>query len=345
MALWTNVDGEAGKPKYLSSADKALTFGMDTTEITAGGDNVTSVAIASAGTRYLETPAVTFSGGGGSSAAATATISGGAVTAIAVSNVGSAYTSAPTVAIAKPKRTIPTSGVTIAEEKFTYSTHGLVAAESVKYFHGGGTAVTGLTNNTEYFVSALGLAANTFRLAASAGAAAGRTALTGFAISGTGGEFTCAATTLAVGDHIAIGGTITGTGSITGHTAGKIYEVSAVTGTSPSVTGFTITQEDGTAVVSTAGNGTGLTLTPYTIVMITGTGNNAQYFEIQATADQATAVSDLGYGAGGIGATHAGWVLRKVGTGGRAGRVFTETLVAMGSMSSDASDDTVLPDA
>lgn len=32
---------------------------------------------------------------------------------------------------------------------------------------------------------------------------------------------------------------------------------------------------------------------------------------------------------------HAGWVLRKEGTGGRAGRVQTEVLVAMGSMTGD----------
>lgn len=41
---------------------------------------------------------------------------------------------------------------------------------------------------------------------------------------------------------------------------------------------------------------------------------------------------------------HAGWNLRTVGTGGRSGRVFYETLVAMGSMAGDASDDTILPD-
>lgn len=35
-------------------------------------------------------------------------------------------------------------------------------------------------------------------------------------------------------------------------------------------------------------------------------------------------------------ATHAGWVLRTEGTGGRAGRINTEVLVAMGSMSADA---------
>ena len=37
---------------------------------------------------------------------------------------------------------------------------------------------------------------------------------------------------------------------------------------------------------------------------------------------------------------HAGWVLRKEGSGGRAGRVQVETLVAMGSMTGDGEDDT-----
>lgn len=41
---------------------------------------------------------------------------------------------------------------------------------------------------------------------------------------------------------------------------------------------------------------------------------------------------------------HAGWVLRTTGTGGRAGRVHVETLVAMGSMSGDA-EDVVYPDS
>lgn len=40
---------------------------------------------------------------------------------------------------------------------------------------------------------------------------------------------------------------------------------------------------------------------------------------------------------------HTGWVLRTVGSGGRAGRVMTEVLVA-GGIVSDGSDDTVLPD-
>lgn len=42
---------------------------------------------------------------------------------------------------------------------------------------------------------------------------------------------------------------------------------------------------------------------------------------------------------------HAGWVLRTEGSGGRTGRIQYETLVAFGSLTGDASDDTTLPDA
>jgi hypothetical protein len=333
------------------SGDSNKVFGVDTDanngENYASSGRVVQVGVANAGTGYTEVPGVAFSGGGGSSAAATASIAGGSVTSIAVTNNGSSYENVPTVSIDVPRRTIPTSGVTIATEQFTYATHGLAAADPVKYFHGGGTAITGLSNDTGYFVSALGFAANTFRLATTAEAAAGRTALAGVAISGTGGQFTCTATTLAVGDHIRIDGTITGTGSITGHTAGKIYEVSAVTGTSPSVTGFTLTQEDTTALVTTAGNGTGLTYNPFTIVMISGTGNNAQYFDLTGKVT-ATAVAALGGGnedgESRSNITHAGWVRRITGTGGRAGRVQYETLVAMGSMTGDQADDRQFPD-
>jgi hypothetical protein len=42
---------------------------------------------------------------------------------------------------------------------------------------------------------------------------------------------------------------------------------------------------------------------------------------------------------------HAGWVVRTEGTGGRAGRVHFETMVAMGSMSGDAADDIIAKDS
>ena len=41
---------------------------------------------------------------------------------------------------------------------------------------------------------------------------------------------------------------------------------------------------------------------------------------------------------------HAGWVLRHEGRGLKAGRVWYETIVAMGSAKSDATDDTYFPD-
>jgi hypothetical protein len=45
---------------------------------------------------------------------------------------------------------------------------------------------------------------------------------------------------------------------------------------------------------------------------------------------------------------HAGWVLRKAGTGNRADRISTEVLVAMGSMTGDgsasANDDVIFQD-
>jgi hypothetical protein len=333
----TAITGLANATAYFAIVVDSNTFKLASSLVDAQAGTAISLTGAGSSTQ-------TFTG---DTATATAAISGGAVSAITVTDVGSAYLTAPAVTVAKPRRVIPTGSVTIDTEQIDYATHGLVAADEVKYYHANGTAITGLTNATSYFVSALGLAAGTFRLATTAVIAAGRTALAGVAISGTAGEFTCTATTLAVGDHVVLGGTITGagaTGSITSHTAGKIYEVSAITGTSPSVTGFTLTQEDTTALVTTAGNGTGLTYTPFTIVLISGTGNSAQYFEIQATADQATATAALGDGAVG-GSAHAGWVRRTVGTGGRAGRVQYETLVAMGSMTGDASDDTVLPDA
>ena len=107
---------------------------------------------------------------------------------------------------------------------------------------------------------------------------------------------------------------------------------------------------------------------------IGGLTNNAQYYIVNASSTtiqlslsptgsaidltSAAATAQAGHGIQGqtataaavlnggetVGAT-AGWNLRTVGTGGRAGRVQYECLVAMRSISTDASDDTVLPDS
>jgi hypothetical protein len=83
--------------------------------------------------------------------------------------------------------------------------------------------------------------------------------ISGVAISGTGGQFTCTATTIAVGNLIAISGTFGGTGSITGYSNPTTYKVSAITGSGSAVTGFTLTTTGDSAIVTTAGTPTGLT--------------------------------------------------------------------------------------
>lgn len=61
-------------------------------------------------------------------------------------------------------------------------------------------------------------------------------------------------------------------------------------------------------------------------------------FGVSSNEQMALGVTTLGRPA------HAGWVLRTEGVGLRAGRVTYETLVAMGSMSGDGSDDVYAPD-
>ena len=67
------------------------------------------------------------------------------------------------------------------------------------------------------------------------------------------------------------------------------------------------------------------------------------------TGATATAVASLGLGVDGDNdsreVAHVGWVKKTVGTGGRAGRVHYETLVAASSISGDAADDIALPDS
>jgi hypothetical protein len=65
------------------------------------------------------------------------------------------------------------------------------------------------------------------------------------------------------------------------------------------------------------------------------TGATLGVFGVDTAEQQGTVTSQGG---------HAGWVLRKTGSGGRAGRVSVETIVARGSMSGDA-EDVVYPDA
>lgn len=72
-----------------------------TATATVAAGAVTAISVTSSGFGYLTAPAVTFSGGAGSSAAATAVLDEfGCVARVTVTNAGTGYTSAPTVTIA-----------------------------------------------------------------------------------------------------------------------------------------------------------------------------------------------------------------------------------------------------
>jgi hypothetical protein len=326
-----------------NSGNALKVFGVDTGDNNGenydGAGRVVEVGVATGGSGYVEAPGVTISGGGGSDAEASATISGGVVTSIAVTDNGGSYENVPTVTVQAPCLTIPTAGVNTTTDTISYTAHGQTAGAALVYDDGGSTAATGLTDGTTYYVATAGLTANAFKVKA---ANTNKVLAATVAVSGTAGEFTCGNSTIAVGDRVTITGTLGGTATITGYATGNVYKVSAITGTSPSVTGFTLTTEAGVAIVTTAGTLTGLTYVAETVVDISGTGNDGQALFISAGV-RATAVAALGGGnetgesRGNI--AHTGWVRRTTGTGGRAGRVHYETLVAMGSIDGDQADD------
>lgn len=231
-------------------------FMVDATETTAGGDNVTDIALANYGAGYVEAPGITITGGGGANAAATAAVSGGQVSNITVTNTGSGYTSDPTVTLQVPVLTIPTGQVVTANDTIMYAGHSQANGAALVFNWNGSANIGGLLNGTTYYVAPQ--TANKFSLSTTAANAANNI-----------------------------------------------------------------------------------------VIDLTTTGGSGQYFTIVA-GTRATAVADRGLSQSQGGAEHAvhtGWNLKRVGAGGRAGRVTFETLVAISEVKGDGSDDIVLPDA
>jgi hypothetical protein len=87
---------------------------------------VRSVQVGSGGASYTSAPTVAFSGGGGNSAAATATINAdGEVNGIAVTNNGTAFTGVPTVSFSGGSG----SGATATASMLTYIDFGTTISE------------------------------------------------------------------------------------------------------------------------------------------------------------------------------------------------------------------------
>ena len=122
----------------------------------------------------------------------------------------------------------------------------------------GGTTITVVDLNRPLLASA----GNYIGYSTGSGGTVTQAAITlgGVAISGTGGTFTCSASskTLVVGDTLTISGTYGGTGSISGYSNPTTYYVIATNGS----TTFTLSASlGGGAITTTAGTPSGLTYT------------------------------------------------------------------------------------
>lgn len=338
------------QPAYIPVADLSSVYFVDATEASAGGDNVTSVSVGSGGTQYVETPIVLFSGGGGNSAAATATVVAGVVTAVTVTDVGTAYTSVPDVAIGNPTLTFAGSAFNV-NDTITYAgNHLLITGDVVTHVPDGvGSKVHG--DEITFAAAAVANATDTITSVAHPfitgdyvqyNKGAGGTVPTGltdaafYYVVKTGADTLKLATSYA-NATAAVPVVVNLTTDGVGLAMTLTYHFNAEQSYFVIKTGATTLKLARTAALATAG----------TAINITAAGSGTTYL-LTLVGGAATATAALGSGAGGKPVTHSGWVKKTVGTGGRAGRVHYETLVAMGTpaaTSGDAADDLVFPDA
>jgi len=363
MAQWGNTDDAANSVSYAVNQFKVTAnsdnqtaffgnttqsgimsgvavgqFGVAAAEASADGGPVVSITITNPGSGYTANATVTLTavnGGASATANAQANSSYGRIAALKVSAGGSGYKSSPTVTVAAPSPiTFNASGDLTHDAGFnalsgvanttdfitTSSAHTLSDGDRVQYLvAAGNTAIGGLTNAASYYV----VSANTtaFKVAATSGGDAINVTAS---VSETGHtlrrlDFIDIASNILQDDDIVTYKTAAGNTAVTGLANNTSY--------------YVIGANTGGVYLSATADGARIALTPGA----SETGHSL-------TGQTATGVASVGGGKN-KGVAHAGWVVRTEGSGGRAGRVQYETLVAMGSIGTDASDDTVLPDA
>jgi len=324
-------------PSFIGSEDKGDLddiFGVDVTEaVVSGNASVQQYIVTFKGSGYFSAPTVTVGG----NATGTATANGsGYISAIAVGVGGNTYTVAPAVTVDPPaEQTFNANTALIKDNTFnaltgvanttefitTTSAHGLSDGDKVQYLvAAGNTEITGITNGTSYFVVSSNTTA--LQLALTAGGAnlnlTAGVSETGHTLRRVGqGYITIASNKFQVGDKV-------------------VYDVKAGnTAISPLVDGTTyhVASSNSTTISIAAVNGGAA------LVLVPGVGETGHGL----TGETATAAAVLSSG-GDKNVAHAGWVKRTVGTGGRAGRVFYETLVAGGTIGGDQ-EDAVFKDA
>lgn len=313
-------------------------FAVNAAEAATTAGVIALTTVTNPGSGYTGNTTVTVSGGGGSSGAANGYANAtGRIAEVKISNAGSSYETNPTIVIAAPPAITfnantalykditfnANTGVNGGTETITSATHGLSNGDKVQYLvAGGNTAIGGLTNASSYFV--IGATTNTLRLAATAGGAniditATATSETGHTLRRVGqGYITISSNVLQVDDYVTYAAA-SGNTALTGLTSGSKY--------------YVVSSNSSAIQLSATKGAAAIVVTPG----VSETGHSV-------TGETATATATVGGGSN-KGVPHTGWVLRTEGTGGRAGRVQYEVLVAMSEVTNDASDDTILPDA
>jgi len=134
-------------------------FGVDTTEVGILNGNVVHVTVTTNGSGYTSSPSLSFTGGGGSSAAATGVAnSTGKIASVTITNGGSSYETNPTATVPAPTATSfnANSAVNQSTDAITISSaQYFVVGDPVTYaVAAGNTAIGGLTSGTKYYIQA-----------------------------------------------------------------------------------------------------------------------------------------------------------------------------------------------
>lgn len=208
-----------------------------------------------------------------------------------------------------------TGALGLARVSYAGSGYTANAAVTLTITNGGSSGTANTTANATGKISSLNISANgsgyvtapTVSIAAPTGQTFNaNTAVTAGTGEGANNVITLATATYFVANDPIIYTVSTGNTALTGLTSGTRYFVQFANATA-------------VALATTLG-GPRITLTKG----VTEAGHTLQ-------GNTATGVLEVS-GAKNNGVAHAGWVIRREGTGGRAGRVHYETLVAMGSL-------------
>ena len=293
------------------------------------------------------------------------------VTTIAAATGGTGYASAPTVTVAAPAaRVVTQANVDVDTETITITGHKLRTGTKLTYTQdGSGTLMAPLTDGEAVFV--VRVDDDTIKLATNLNNANGGTfvnitndghdtqSFVGDTATGTAvlsDNKLASVTVTAVGsDYQSVPAvTIAAPAEVTFNAASAVAGTAITMSSHPFETGDQVTYSDkgGTAITELTDGGTlFITKVDANTVNVSSTRGGAAISLTDGSSENhgltgvtATATADLGMGDGFTGANsssevaHIGWVKKTVGTGGRAGRVHYETLVAASSISGDGED-------